>query len=138
MLQWDSEKLLTAWSDDSALVCKKAGVDFDSCDKNATATKTSGECSICMEYSDTIMRLTCGDACCLDCWKVYLDVKITEKQRICCMGKDCDRVLDEYTVIQLAGSQDLTEKFNDMLVSSYVEQNQMVRWCPAPSTCCLL
>jgi hypothetical protein len=104
-------------------------------EKKATAVRISGECSICMDDSDDIMKLSCGDACCLACWKTYLDVKIKEKeQRIRCIGKGCDKILDEYTVMQLAGSKDLTQRFNEMLVGSYVEYNQMVQWCPAPSS----
>jgi len=80
VMKWDSDKLYLEYTDNTDAVCKKAGIDPT---KNQTVTgkKGTGECLICMEYSDDITNLSCGHGYCADCWKDYLAIEVKEKNQ---------------------------------------------------------
>lgn len=132
--RWEPEKVFTLWTEDSAGISKKVGID------PATATGQSvkgkniaGECLVCMEDSE-LYQLSCGHGYCYDCWKGYLSVHISErKSGITCPAPKCGRILDEMIIMKLAGDEKLRKKFDEALVASFVENNPLVRWCPAPN-----
>ncbi|KAG7559012.1 Zinc finger RING-type [Arabidopsis thaliana x Arabidopsis arenosa] len=102
-------------------------------------TKKTKKCDICMEedlskYAMT--RMECGHRFCNDCWKEHFTVRINEgeSKKIRCMAYKCNTICDEDVVRQLV-SPELAEKFDRFLVESYVEDNNMVKWCPSTPHC---
>lgn len=130
---WEPEKVFTAWTEDSAKICKKVGIDLATASgQTVRGKKSQGECLVCYEETE-LYKLSCSHGYCKDCWKGYLSVLIKEhRSGITCPAPKCGRVLDEMIVLELAGEESLRKKFNDTLVASFVENNPLVRWCPGP------
>ncbi|KAH7866604.1 hypothetical protein Vadar_022629 [Vaccinium darrowii] len=72
-------------------------------------------------------------------WTGHFVVKINEGQskRIQCMAHKCNAICDEAIVRNLVSKMDLdlAEKFDRILLESYIEDNKMVKWCPSTPHC---
>ncbi|XP_022772809.1 probable E3 ubiquitin-protein ligase ARI2 isoform X4 [Durio zibethinus] len=72
-------------------------------------------------------------------WTEHFIVKINEGQsrRIRCMALKCNAVCDEEKIRQLVSIRDpnLSEKFDRVLLESYIEDNRRVKWCPSVPHC---
>jgi ariadne-1 len=136
MFHWDVEQLLERWAEDSKALCKKAGISppEEGAQRDSNLKKSAGECTICSEDVKDLLILSCGHGFCSSCWKDYLKVAITEKkEQISCPAFKCQRTLDEFFVLQLVGDAETKKRFNENLVTSFVENNPFVKWCPAPN-----
>nr|Q9LVW9.2 PUTATIVE PSEUDOGENE: RecName: Full=Putative E3 ubiquitin-protein ligase ARI4; AltName: Full=ARIADNE-like protein ARI4; AltName: Full=Protein ariadne homolog 4; AltName: Full=RING-type E3 ubiquitin transferase ARI4 [Arabidopsis thaliana] len=132
--QWNVDKLFSVYTDQGKdVLFSRAGLTvFD-----PSLTKKTMKCDICMEedlskYAMT--RMECGHRFCNDCWKEHFTVRINEGEgkRIRCMAYKCNTICDEAR--QLV-STELAEKFDRFLIESYVEDNNMVKWCPSTPHC---
>ncbi|XP_022772807.1 probable E3 ubiquitin-protein ligase ARI2 isoform X3 [Durio zibethinus] len=98
-------------------------------------------CNICYEdvLADMLTVMDCGHYFCNDCWTEHFIVKINEGQsrRIRCMALKCNAVCDEEKIRQLVSIRDpnLSEKFDRVLLESYIEDNRRVKWCPSVPHC---
>ncbi|GLT85877.1 hypothetical protein SLE2022_040500 [Rubroshorea leprosula] len=98
-------------------------------------------CEICIEEvsGDKATRMDCGHCYCNTCWTEHFIVKINEGQskRIKCMAHECHAICDEAVVRNLVSKRcpDLAEKFDRILIESYIEDNKMVKWCPSTPHC---
>ena len=137
--EWQAEKMLEAYSEDSHAVLSRVGLPDpeETVRIEANSKETTGECGICGEISDDLTALMCGHSFCGDCWKAYLTIEVREKkQTITCPGTDtkkgkCQLVLDDFTVIKLLNDEQAQKRYEDALVESYVRENPTVQWCPA-------
>jgi ariadne-1 len=88
-------------------------------------------CLICLS-DEELMGEECGHQFCIYCWRDFLHKEVKLKHTvILCPGKDCSKVLDELTVIGYLDDEDTKDRFRETLVQSFVDDNQLVRWCPA-------
>jgi ariadne-1 len=73
-----------------------------------------------------------------DCWKEMLRIELLEKKTTimcpCTDGKTkCTMVVDDFTILKLlAGDTEQEKRFQQALVDSFVNDNPMIQWCPAP------
>ena len=79
--------------------------------------------------------LSCKHAFCRDCYTQYLVQKIRdegESRRIQCPGAGCKLALDENTVKTVVPTE-IFRKYLSLLIRTYVDDNEFLRWCPAPN-----
>ncbi|KAI9333786.1 hypothetical protein DFJ73DRAFT_853732 [Zopfochytrium polystomum] len=135
--RWNKERLIERYMDSPADVCAKAGVILDS-SKQPRFTAVSGfECPIC--YDDTpgleTLALSCGHRFCRNCTVRYLTQKIAEEgesRRIMCLESTCKVIVDEKTVALVVSAKDL-QKYENLLLRTYVDDNPNIKWCPSPN-----
>ncbi|SPQ24665.1 5577b835-84b8-4981-a7ab-217d192f1f40 [Thermothielavioides terrestris] len=78
--------------------------------------------------------LKCGHRYCVDCYRHYLSQKILgegEAARIQCPAEGCNLIIDARS-LDLLVTQDLTERYHELLHRTYVEDKETLKWCPAP------
>lgn len=72
-------------------------------------------------------------------WTSNFIIKINagQSKHIKCMAFKCSAVCDEAKVRILVNERDpnLVEKFDRFLLESYIEDNEMVKWCPSVPHC---
>uniref|UniRef100_A0A6B2L3S1 RBR-type E3 ubiquitin transferase n=1 Tax=Arcella intermedia TaxID=1963864 RepID=A0A6B2L3S1_9EUKA len=135
-MKWDIDKLFEQFAENLEGICKAAGVDLSST-QTVTGKKGKGECLICFDESDDITTLSCSHGYCKECWKQYLGLQIKElSQKIICPAPNCGRVMDEFIVMKLCGSKSMRSRFNQSLIDSFVNENNLVKWCPTPNCSC--
>lgn len=96
--------------------------------KNANEKST---CQICFDDS-CLTGLSCGHKFCCACWRRYLHVKIKDE---CdwlapCPGAKCIIRLDEDMVYKLVDDQLVLTAYKKLVVNSFVQSNQRLKWCP--------
>jgi ariadne-1 len=138
--RWNKEKLLEQYMENQVEVLKRAGVSSVSDLKHAIvlAKDISPDfmCEICCD-DDADMETTsvsCGHRFCRNCYTHYLFQKIREEgesRRIQCPQSDCDVIVDEKTVALLVDPQ-TNSKYRELLNRTFVDDNDFLRWCPAP------
>ncbi|XP_019101828.1 PREDICTED: putative E3 ubiquitin-protein ligase ARI4 [Camelina sativa] len=78
---------------------------------------------------------TCAGLTVFDpCGHFTVRINEGESKRIRCMAHKCNVICDEDVVRRLV-SPELAEKFDRILLESYVEDNKMVKWCPSTPHC---
>ncbi|PKA66490.1 putative E3 ubiquitin-protein ligase ARI1 [Apostasia shenzhenica] len=98
-------------------------------------------CSICFEdvSCSVITEMECGHCYCNECWTEHFIVKINDGQsrRIRCMAPKCNAICDEAIVRSLVSARDpdIAERFERVLLESYIEDNDKVKWCPSVPHC---
>lgn len=78
--------------------------------------------------------LECGHRFCLNCWREYLTTKIDTEclgQTISCAAHGCDILVDDVTVTKLVPDARVKVKYQQLITNSFVECNQLLRWCPS-------
>ena len=77
----------------------------------------------------------CGEAFCGSCWDEYLSAKLTDQanlQMIQCPG--CDIVMDDRAILKvLSKDSKLKVRYQQVLINSFVECNNLLKWCPSPN-----
>lgn len=98
-------------------------------------------CDTCFEEvsAEEATTMDCGHTFCNDCWTQHFLVKIKDGQsrRIKCMAHNCKAICDEDAVRKLVSARDpeAAEKFERVLLESYIEDNGKVKWCPSVPHC---
>ncbi|CAA0383916.1 unnamed protein product [Arabidopsis thaliana] len=136
--QWNVEKLFSVFADqgkDRMFSCAGLTVFVPS----LVTSKKTMKCDVCMEDdlpSNVMTRMECGHRFCNDCWIGHFTVKINEgeSKRILCMAHECNAICDEDVVRKLV-SPELADRYDRFLIESYVEDNNMVKWCPSKPHC---
>ncbi|KAJ1983073.1 hypothetical protein H4R34_001495 [Dimargaris verticillata] len=93
-------------------------------------------CEICFTESADIptYALHCGHRFCVECYHEYLCHKITGEglsARIQCPAPKCSTLVDEPSVAMLV-SPGVYRRYEGLLLRSFVDENDAMRWCPAP------
>lgn len=93
-------------------------------------------CDICCDDDpDTeTIGISCGHRFCRNCYTHYLTQKIKEEgesRRIQCPSSDCSVIVDEKTV-ELLVTPEVYAKYRELLNRTFVDDNDFLRWCPAP------
>lgn len=144
--QWSVQTLLQSYFADPDRILKKAGVlyrcrhheestnDPSAC-ASTTATMAPTECIICYEdFDDNHQKLamSCGHTFCLGCWGDYLQNVVGENGNSCviatCPFASCTEVLTEVEVS--AAAPQLLSKFQHYQLRSFVDSNDLARFCP--------
>ncbi|SCV67795.1 BQ2448_5406 [Microbotryum intermedium] len=132
---WKKEKLLEAYMEDSEGTLAKAGIRESGSQPRLKRVR-GFECSICYDDSNQeTLALSCDHRFCKACYSTYVMAKINdegESRRIQCMGNDCNVIVDEQTVELLVDDDTLT-RYRSLLNRTYVDDNNQLRWCPAPN-----
>ncbi|KAH7842514.1 hypothetical protein Vadar_006199 [Vaccinium darrowii] len=124
--RWDMEKLFAVLVEKGeACLFAKAGLTMDGNHDPDSQPPPTVMCNICVED--------------VRGWTGHFVVKINEGQskRIRCMAHKCYAICDEAIVRNLVSKThpDLAEKFDRILLESYIEDNKMVKWCPSTPHC---
>ncbi|KAG9286773.1 hypothetical protein G9A89_012323 [Geosiphon pyriformis] len=135
--RWNKERLIERYMDDSVDVLKQAGVITENSRAPKFTKVRSFVCDICCNDDKNLetLALSCNDRFCRDCYEHYLTQKIKEEgesRRILCMANNCNVIVDEKTVA-LAVKKDVQARYRTLLNRTYVDDNDYLRWCPAPS-----
>ncbi|UYV77055.1 ARIH1, partial [Cordylochernes scorpioides] len=105
---------------------------------NGTNERPSIErCEICfLEFPSNIMTgIGCGHRFCQECWKEYLTSKIMHdgmSDKISCPASECDILVDYQTVMNLIEEEKVKQKYQQLIINSYVAYKDKLRWCPFP------
>ncbi|KAI9020516.1 hypothetical protein DFJ74DRAFT_673498 [Hyaloraphidium curvatum] len=135
--KWNKERFMDLYFADPDAILAEAGVIIDDA-KRPRYTKVSGfACDICCADEPGLesLALSCGHRYCRDCYEHYLTQKITEEgesRRIQCMHGKCKLIVDEKTV-EMVVKPRVLEKYHNLLLRTYVDDNEFYRWCPAPN-----
>lgn len=76
----------------------------------------------------------CGHLFCTACWTQYLNTKIFEDdcgEMLLCAAYECNALLDDTMVLNLITEKRIKDKFEVAILSSFVQCNPRMRWCPA-------
>lgn len=132
--QWDKEKLLAQFMEDSEKVYANAKVEKPN-SLRATQLDVGHEivCNICFDDTDEVTCLSCKHYFCNNCWGDYLNVKIKEGDIVAlhCMAPNCKQVISD-TLIQKLVSKENWSKYARFQAASFVDSNPNMKWCPAP------
>ncbi|OAY76225.1 putative E3 ubiquitin-protein ligase ARI2, partial [Ananas comosus] len=109
----------------------------------ALSTSSAGPvtCAVCFEKipSSGVTEMGCGHFYCNGCWTEYFIIQIKEGQsrHITCMTPTCKAICDEDVVRNFVSTshQDIVDRFDRFLLESYIEDNNMVKWCPSVPHC---
>lgn len=97
---------------------------------------TTNECFICMDTledaDDTKLAMNCGHEFCLECWGDFLTNVVGDEGAACvlatCPQSNCTEVVTEEEVA--AAAPHLLMKFQHYQLRSFVDSNDLARWCP--------
>ncbi|CEP13362.1 hypothetical protein [Parasitella parasitica] len=138
--RWNKEKLFEQYMDSSEKVLKLAGVSSVSDLKHSIVLArdigTDFMCDICCDDSSDMetISVSCGHRFCRTCYTHYVVQKIREEgesRRIQCPDSKCAVIVDEKTVELLVDSKTHL-KYRELLNRTFVDDNDFLRWCPAP------
>ncbi|XP_017089722.1 E3 ubiquitin-protein ligase ariadne-1 [Drosophila bipectinata] len=140
--KWDKEKLLEKYFDaNNEEFFKDAHVinPFNKAPeaiRQKTTRSQCEECEICFSLlpPDSMTGLECAHRFCLSCWREYLTTKIVAEglgQTISCAAHGCDILVDDVTVTKLVQDARVRVKYQQLITNSFVECNQLLRWCPS-------
>ena len=137
--RWNKERLIERYMDSPEQVKYEAGV-LDNPDCPRFLTLTDFTCGVCYLSADDMggtidtVALPCGHRYCHDCYAHYAQQKVAEdgeSRRIECMNEGCKLVVDQDTMSKLLPPA-LLERYRLLLDRAYVDDNNTLRWCPAP------
>uniref|UniRef100_F1KT18 RBR-type E3 ubiquitin transferase n=1 Tax=Ascaris suum TaxID=6253 RepID=F1KT18_ASCSU len=88
-------------------------------------------CSICCNRA-ILTGLLCGHHFCYPCWDAYLSTKIMEEGRayVACPELNCPIVVNDEKTLALIKSDTVKKRYRHLIINSFVECNQLLRWCP--------
>ncbi|KAI7866800.1 uncharacterized protein EV154DRAFT_453990 [Mucor mucedo] len=138
--RWNKEKLFEQYMESSEKVLRQAGVSSVSNLRHALvlARDVGGDfmCEICCDDSPDMetISISCGHRFCKKCYTHYINQKIREEgesRRIQCPENNCPVIVDEKTVALLVDNE-TNLKYHELLNRTFVDDNDFLRWCPAP------
>jgi ariadne-1 len=135
--RWQKERLLEDYMDRPRKVLEAVGLGVSSSSLPKLEVIPGFMCEICCEDGDGLQTfaMKCGDRFCVDCYRRYLTQKIKEEgeaARIQCPADNCHRTLDSRT-LDLLVAPELQGRYRELLNRTYVEDNEILKWCPAPN-----
>uniref|UniRef100_A0AC35TT92 RBR-type E3 ubiquitin transferase n=1 Tax=Rhabditophanes sp. KR3021 TaxID=114890 RepID=A0AC35TT92_9BILA len=133
--KWNEDNLIQAYYDSEG----KHGEFFEKynlCDPaKACIPRQSTEscyCDICFNEGKMYTN-TCGHKYCLNCWKMYLKVKIVESNEhsVTCQAYKCNISIDDGLINDvIKNDTNLLDRFNLNRARSFVESSTNLRNCP--------
>ncbi|KAG1348161.1 RBR-type E3 ubiquitin transferase [Cocos nucifera] len=122
-------------------LCCDAGVSIS--ENKGLDLKSSSPitCGICFEdvAPSKATSMDCGHSYCNDCWTQHFIIQINDGKSRCirCMASKCNAICDEAVVRSLVKERhpDIADRFDRFLLESYIEDNNMVKWCPSKPHC---
>ncbi|ROW00185.1 hypothetical protein VSDG_03504 [Cytospora chrysosperma] len=134
--RWNKERLIDEYMDKPKKVLEAAGLGGSSTKGPRLEVIPGFMCDICCEDEDGLQTfaMKCGHRYCVDCYRHYLTHKIKEEgeaARIQCPSDDCHRIIDARS-LDLLVTEDLRDRYRQLLNRTYVEDNDTLKWCPAP------
>jgi ariadne-1 len=137
---WNKEKLLSKYFENPEKVCEMAGVTAapveDQVTSRAVQLDGEAECTICGELTTPpdSTALSCLHRFCNSCWRDYLTMQIQEGQStlLHCMHYQCNLRVAE-SVVKRIVAPEVFDKYARFVISSFVEDNDNVKWCPTPN-----
>lgn len=133
---WNKEKLIENYMDKAAKILEDAGLSSQPGEKPELQAIPGFMCDICCEDEEGLQTfaMKCGHRYCVDCYRHYLAQKIKEEgeaAHIQCPADGCKRVMDSKSLDLLVAS-DLNDRYHELLTRTYVEDQNYMKWCPAP------
>lgn len=134
--RWQKERLLEDYMDRPKKVLEAAGLYTATSDLPKLQVVPGFMCDICCEDGDDLetFALKCNHRFCVDCYRHYLTQKIREEgeaARIQCPAEGCHRIIDARSLDMLVQPA-LYDRYRELLNRTYVEDKDMLKWCPAP------
>ena len=137
-VRWNKERLIEQYMDNQEEVLDKAGLG-QNVRKSPPHIETVDNftCDICCEDGPGLhaFAMKCGHRYCVNCYRQYLSQKILgegEAARIKCPGDGCNRIVDAKS-LDLLVTSDLTDRYHELLMRTYVDDKENLKWCPAPN-----
>ncbi|EMC95874.1 hypothetical protein BAUCODRAFT_507371 [Baudoinia panamericana UAMH 10762] len=137
-VRWNKERLIEQYMDAQEELLDKAGLGQDISKNPPRLQVIDGFCcDICCEDTPGLesFAMNCGHRFCVDCYRQYLVQKIKgegEAARIKCPGDGCNKIIDAKSLDLLVPTE-LTERYNELLMRTYVDDKENLKWCPAPN-----
>ncbi|KAL1989872.1 hypothetical protein VTN49DRAFT_7069 [Thermomyces lanuginosus] len=135
--RWNREKIIETYMERAEELLEEAGLgqNFEGTPK--TEVVPGFMCSICCEDGDDLetYAMRCGHRFCVDCFRQYLAHKIREEgeaARIQCPQDQCHRIVDSKSLALLV-TDDLKDRYHNLLMRTYVDDKDNLKWCPAPN-----
>ncbi|KAK6087090.1 IBR domain-containing protein [Seiridium cupressi] len=134
--RWNKERLMEDYMDNGSKVLEAAGLRSTSDNLPKLETIPGFMCDICCDDEEGLQSfaLKCGHRFCVDCYRQYLTQKIREEgeaARIQCPSEGCSRIIDARS-LDLLVTPELTDRYQELLNRTYVEDKDILKWCPAP------
>ncbi|KAJ5286619.1 hypothetical protein N7478_002305 [Penicillium angulare] len=130
------EKLIEEYISREDEILEEAGLGTKCQGTAKTEVVSDFMCEICCEDGPDLetYAMRCGHRFCVDCYRHYLAGKIKEEgeaARIECPGDNCHRIVDSRS-LDLLVTDDLKDRYRELLTRTYVDDKENLRWCPAP------
>lgn len=134
--RWNKERLIEDYMENGTEVLEAAGLKSTSDNLPKLETVPGFMCDICCDEDDGLQSfaLKCGHRFCVDCYRQYLTQKIREEgeaARIQCPSEGCSRIIDARS-LDILVTPDLAGRYQELLNRTYVEDKDILKWCPAP------
>ncbi|KAF1809416.1 hypothetical protein P152DRAFT_452093 [Eremomyces bilateralis CBS 781.70] len=135
--RWSKERLIESYMDNQEQVLEESGLGEDSAGPPRFQQIKGFVCEICCEDEEGMdtFAMKCGHRFCANCYKQYLAQKVKdegEAAHIKCPGDGCNRIVDSKSV-DLLVSTDLKDRYQTLLIRTYVDDKENLKWCPAPN-----
>jgi len=134
--EWNKEKLINRWMEDSEKVLAAAGISSGDLVSTKKHSRKKMECPICMENcsSKNSYALGCGHRYCNDCWQQYLMTALESAHTVTstrCPFPKCNALVHD-DAFNTHLSKKAYERYQLFLRRSFVDSNPKTKWCPAP------
>ena len=135
--RWNKEKLIEAYMEKEDEVLENAGLGKKDKQPRQLQKKPGFVCEICCEDSPQLQSfaMKCEHRFCASCYRQYLTQKIKEEgesARIRCPGEGCNRIVDSRS-IDLLIADEIKGRYEVLLLRTYVDDKDNLKWCPAPN-----
>lgn len=129
--KWNSERLIDEYTLNPSKILEKVGILIDSnSDVNFKKYDHEGfDCMICCETQTESYQLRCGHEFCINCYRRYVNEKLSEGKIIKCPG--CDLSLNSEDIDNISG-KGKSEEVLESSIKEFVERKSNYRWCPSP------
>ncbi|RDW84915.1 hypothetical protein BP6252_02505 [Coleophoma cylindrospora] len=134
--RWNKERLIEDYMDRPKKVLESAGLGPSTSGPLKLEIIDGFACDICCEDEPGLesFAMKCGHRYCINCYNQYLAQKIKEEgeaARIQCPQDGCKRIIDAKS-LDLLVTADLQTRYRELLTRTYVEDKEILKWCPAP------
>lgn len=134
--RWNKERLMEDYMDRPNKVLEAAGLGSNAGQPPKLQVIPNFMCDICCDDDEGLesFAMKCDHRYCVDCYRQYLTQKIREEgeaARIQCPADGCSKIMDARS-LDLLVTPDLAGRYQTLLNRTYVEDKDVLKWCPAP------
>ncbi|GLE01372.1 hypothetical protein PINS_up010202 [Pythium insidiosum] len=132
---WNKEKLFEGYYLDPTKARQEAGVEFADVSPPTFAEDQEIDCLICCDTykPNEIFGMGCQHVYCVNCWKSYLSLKITEGPacvNTTCPAHGCKEAVPDSVFRKMLTAEEFA-RYSRFVLRSYVDINKCVQWCPS-------